>query len=353
MNLSTRDYLEVVRSYFPPPLISLAHASLIAQIAEVLPLSSNFGFECKLYEASPEADFLVAVIPSDGSLKLWADPASLSRLPDDADSSWKAIQSVLSDWSRENDLQAVHDAWLEFDVPSGYTGPPSPSFFFGFDDEHARNYPELTLQLIPRLLGRPLEESRRRKLQTCFDRLPQDALIFQVGLMLPRAKQDIRLCTRRIRPAEIPMYLERIGWPGSLERVRKLVKEIDPFVDGINADFSIGDDIDPVIGLECVVLDGPEAKAKVTAFIDHLVAEGACLREKGDAIFEWLGYATEQSDPSRWPAHLLKGSEAMGPDILSTFARTLNHIKIGFQPNGPLAAKVYLGVRHFWARRPN
>ena len=67
MPLSTLDYLAVVAPYIPPDMVSAENVAVISHVAAALPPSSNFGLECKLGNQAPEADFLVTVIPSDGS----------------------------------------------------------------------------------------------------------------------------------------------------------------------------------------------------------------------------------------------------------------------------------------------
>ncbi len=353
MKLTTQDYLRVVSPCLPSRLISSQYVAWISRVAEVLPPSSNFGFECSLASPVPAADFLVAVIPSDGSRSAWAGENPLAGPPPetDSDSAWKSVQRFLGAWSHEAALAPIHDTWLEFDIAEPGSNLPEPSFFFGFDDRADRNHPDLVVALVERLLTRPMGERRRQKLLSCFSALPENGLIFQVGLLLARPTDEIRLCTRWLARDEILSYLQRIGWGGSIAELSLLMTELAPLVDAISLDISVEDSVSGSIGLECTIHDQPEGRKRVDSFLQYLVARNACLPAKKEAIFEWLGFSTQESDESRWPTHLLKASRSSSVEGMSTFARTLNHIKISFESEKPVSAKAYLGVRHFWARR--
>jgi hypothetical protein len=350
---TTLDYLSLVAPYLSPCLVSGQSVARIASVAANLPLSSNFGFECKLGSDAPEADFLVAVIESDGSRAAWAGDNPLTCLAEEHCSTptWKKVRGLLTDWHQGmNGFDPIHDTWLEFDIEPHAARLPEPSFFFGFDDSVAVNYPELAEILVERLLERALSDRRRERLQICYAALPPRALIFQVGVMLSRSTDEVRLCTRGLTPEGIVQYLGQIGWPGQREELSSYLEHLVPLVDAISLDIAVGETILPQIGLECTIKSGAAGRVKLDSLLAALAASAACVPKKREALVCWLGYSTEHTDRPRWPAHLLKASMALGEDVVSSFARTLNHIKITYQPAAPITAKAYLGVRHFWAR---
>ena len=352
MRYTTLDYLNVVAAYLPARLVSAAAVAWAKTTAGLLPPSSNFIFECRLDSQAPDADFLVAVVAADGSRGAWAGENPLATLPALAGTHpiWRRVQQLLADWHRGADgLAPIHDGWLEFDIPPRGPAVPAPSFFFGFDETVTRSYPELVETLIERLLERPLSGGERHQLRACYAALPTGALIFEVGVMFARASAPLRLCTYGLPPQHIVTYLERIGWPGSSQELRRLIAELAPLADSVSLDFTLDEAVQPEIGLECCINDGPAARARLRALLGYLGATGACLDEKREALLSWPGYCTERSDRPRWPAHLLKASAAIGGGVLSTFARTINHLKVVHRPGDPVTAKAYLGVRHFWA----
>ncbi|MDA8018369.1 MAG: hypothetical protein MPN21_13085 [Thermoanaerobaculia bacterium] len=351
MSLSTRNYFEIVAPHLPPALVKPEHSARISRVAERLPPSSNFGFECHLGSSRADADFLVAVIEDDGSRAAWADGGAEVSAPEPLGkrSPWTVVGRFLADWHHNPRLSPIRDSWLEFDLPEGFHGVPEPSLFFGYSPGEPRNYPELSLELIERLRGCHLSASQRDLLSRCFAELPEGGVIFQVGLLLARPGDDVRLCIRRLSRVAILDYLEAIGWPGSRELLRLVLEELAAYVDGMNLDLSVSTTVRPAIGLECVISDG--SREKTRGLLGLLQRHGMCRRDKATVLFDWLGYSTEADDFDLWPAHLLKGSRSFGSEVMSTFARTLNHFKIGILPNRMVAAKAYLGVRHFWARR--
>jgi hypothetical protein len=49
-----------------------------------------------------------------------------------------------------------------------------------------------------------------------------------------------------------------------------------------------------------------------------------------------------------WPAALRQASQLLGGRSLSTFVRSLHHVKIVYRPGEPLEAKAYLAGNHHW-----
>ena len=356
MKLSTLDYLNLVTPYLPDSLVSPSAVVAIGELAALLPPSSNFGFECRLGTAASEADFLVAVIPTDGSLGAWAgaNPLAVALDAQPATPGWQKARDFFADWQRGfEEMKPINEAWLEFDTADGKgSGPLEPSFFFGFDPDQKTNHPELTLALLERLVEGGLSAERRQELLAYFSALPPQAVIFQVGVMLSRPSSEIRFCLRHMSPQEVLAYLDYFGWPGSLEELEKLMTELMARVDApLNLDISLqGGGIAPGIGLEIGRWDSRGGRARATAFMSYLISEKICLEEKARAILHWVGFSSEQTEGDRWPALLTKAARAMGPGVVSTFGRTLNHFKISYQKGQPVSAKAYLGGRHFWAQ---
>ncbi|MDY7228269.1 hypothetical protein [Hyalangium rubrum] len=350
MKYTTRDYLDIVAPHVPQRLIDVNSMNRLAELAATLPPSSNFGFECKLGSPAPTADFLIAVIASDGSRGAWAEEARQAR-GRRSHPAWEKVQRFLADWERsEGGFEPIYDTWLEFDMDGQDSEEPVPSFFFGFDHTRNDNYPDTTRTMVERLRAAPLPSAGLDTLSACFKELPQRAQVFQIGLMLSRPTDAVRLCIKRLTAEQIATYLSHIGWPGSVAVLQRQLESIAPLVDGMGLDLDIGQSVLPKIGIECSIRDGSDGRDKVKAFLERLSTEGYCTPGKGTAILEWLGLCTERTDRERWPAHLIKASEGLGPEVLSSFARTLNHIKINYESDQEIAAKAYLGVRHYWIR---
>lgn len=352
MRYATSHYLDVVRSYLPPPLVSSQAVSRVQAVAELLPPSSNFGFECRLGSAAPEADFLVAVIPSDGSRSAWLGENPLAVVPPQmrTDPTWAKVRDFFSAWVQK--YGNISDAWLEFDLEGTASNVPPPSIFFGSDQDGHQKHPDIALSALRLLLERPLPPAMQERLRACYAALPAESLLFQVGAMLARPTDAIRLCINRIHPEHVVGYLERIDWPGPSKQARQFVAELAPLVDRMGLDFDLSPaGVLPKFSLECALSGKDVGQVRLAMFLAHLVEKGLCLPNKAEALRQWLGYCTDRTDRPRWPAYLLKATHHLGPETMSTFARTLNHIKVTWAPGEPLVAKAYLGVRHFWVRR--
>jgi hypothetical protein len=170
--------------------------------------------------------------------------------------------------------------------------------------------------------------------------------------MLSRVFQGVRLYLAGVRLDSIPTYLDAIGWQGDRSEVRDLLPWLSPFFEKVELALDVGEAILPRVGMECHVFGSslPAAKAKWSAFLDVLVARGLCLPSKRDALLAWMGHAHARTLDGPWPADLRRRALAFGPDVSSVLTRTINHIKVVYQPGRPLEAKAYFNLLETWLR---
>jgi hypothetical protein len=250
----------------------------------------------------------------------------------------------------------VHNIWMEFDMDGKPASIPVPSLFLGSNllarrapACRSKRMPEhcawLTDQALPLLLGRPLDRSICRQVALCVNLLPAGARIFQVGLMLSRPTAVTRLCVRGLATAQIPEYLEAVGWEGARGEVEAIADKLAPLVERIDLDIDVGDHVMPKIGLECYPAQDLK---KLRAFMNYLVSGGLCVEPKADGLMRWAGLAHERVTPQMWPRDLLGISSFLGGRVESAFFRWLHHVKVVHVPGHPPAAKAYLAVHHQW-----
>lgn len=355
----------VVAPYISSQLISPAHLSHINQVARILPgaMTSFFGFECRLGESAPRADFLACINVADGGREILAGQHPTADLPATLFDHpvWQRVRQFSSHWADANSMlyEQADNVWIEFDVDGPPPTIPVPSLFFGpkgiqsqivslaHSDGAFHPHQWITQMALPLVLGDVLTPSTEQKLFECFDALPVNAEVFQIGVMLARKSDLVRLCVRDIAPTQIPAYLTRLGWPGEEGRLRTLMTELSSCVGSINLNFDVSDRILPKIGLECYFDIPSDPWAKLDRFLDHLVRTGLCRSEKRDALLAYIGQSCE-SNYELWPEHLRHTSRFLNSKFLSTFFRTLHHIKIVYQPDNVLEAKAYLAVNHCW-----
>lgn len=355
---SLTEYLKLVKPFVAEDLIDATSWDDIEAIAHQLPcqLTTFFGFECRLGVTAAKADFLLCVAVGelgqkvlDGSEHAAVFPEGLFNQP-----IWTQVQQFATHWQDPTSplYDNVSNIWLEFDVIENQQRTLVPSCFFGSgaivaDPDSASPHPWVTQTAIPLLRGRPLSPQLEQVLFRCINALPPGAHVFQVGLMLSRPTEMVRLCLRGIAGGQLVDYLQQIGWPGDASALQAHVMELATFVDRVDLDLDIGEvGIAPKIGLECYLFQQPKFQPKWQKFLDYLVATGLCLPQKRDGLLAYPGHVREKNYRDQWPSHLLNLSKFLGSNHESVFMRGLHHIKLAYQEQAIHEAKAYCWVTH-------
>ncbi len=358
---SLTEYLRLVRSEVSPQLISPENWSNINAITQFLPsaITSFFGFECRLGVKEAQGDFLICADAAEAGRKVLADDnysINLPRLLRDHPV-WRHIRNFSTQWDTDTSplYEKVRNVWLEFDVNGPPATIPIPSCFFG--PEAIYSNPPLRGDLshphqwviktaLKLLLDRDLPSLVERQLLNCFDLLPTEAYVFQIGVMLARKSDLVRICIRNISPEQILDYLTQINWPGSVSDLKAILTKLSSLVERIDLDLDVGEFIFPKIGLECYLSKQPKYEPRWQLFLAYLVETGLCIPQKRDALLVYPGCIRERSNGELWPSGLLKLSKFLGPHYERVFFKGLHHIKVVYQPQIPLEAKAYLSVSH-------
>lgn len=365
---SFEEYLRPVAASVPPALISPSAFSDINSVARVLPATlayNMFVFECHLGEKAPRADFSVLAKASYGRGSL-AGLHPTSTLPARlmTEPIWRRVVDFAVRWADPSSplYRTVNNAWLEFDVDGVAPAIPIPSVFIGLRPScqaGARGVayePNLdgyiaTIETVIQLLsGNELAPRKREMLSDCFRALRSSEHVFQVGLMLSRGTEAIRLCIKLRTVGRTVEYLAGVGWPCSEADVLSVLEPIARLVDRVYLDIDVGETVHRKIGFECY-FDGnkqPKAEPRWGVFLDSLVRDGLCTTDKRNALLVYPGYVNENTEGIPWPRALRRASQMRGGRSLSTFIRSLNWVKIVYQPGDGLEAKAYLTVNHHW-----
>jgi hypothetical protein len=75
---------------------------------------------------------------------------------------------------------------------------------------------------------------------------------------------------------------------------------------------------------------------------------GLCTPEKREALLVYPGYVDETTATVPWPEAPRRASRLLDGRSLSTFVRSLHHVKISYQPGERPEAKAYLAANHHW-----
>lgn len=207
------------------------------------------------------------------------------------------------------------------------------------------------IQQILELLQKAPNPAIITKIQHCLQALPESASLASIGVWLARSHQAVRLTIKEIQFEQLADYLEQIGWNHPIAPLTAYTSTLTPFVDTLALAIDLDPTLHPKIGLECFATKDFQNQKRWQALIDHLVQTGLCTPAKRNALLDWSGFTQQIDCPNLWPANLTYGDLLTGSNAISFFWRRINHIKLVYQPEQPLAAKAYLAFGHCWMNR--
>jgi len=356
------SHLKKAEPYLSKKLVSSKNFSDIQLISQIFPsfLTSFLGFECHLGDKKPRADWAFAIsgvgpdrqvftqLLSDGNF-----PEVLLKTPE-----WRRISNFAKEWADNNSNlnDKIQCFWLEFDMPDEQNGVPIPSVFFGPTKKHTyskgkniSDFKWLTETAIPLLKGQEVPKEVKQKINESLSKMPEETSLFQIGTMLSRENQMVRLHINKIKPEQIIPYLKQIGYEEKDDGLEILIDEIKDKADRFVLSFDVKENgIGPRIGIELSYSsDLFQEEKRWDNLLDYLVEKGICLEEKREALLNYTG-AEENHDFS---GAVLKpvstSADYLDKINKSTMVRYINHVKIVYNPNKKLEAKAYPAVRLF------
>jgi hypothetical protein len=338
--------IEMVAPRLHPALVCRDNVDSILAIARVLPSWQCAGFECRLGDPAPRADFGVHLrrthgIPIDGELLGEGGP-----LDSDPGEAWQRLRRFAHAWSGRQSiiLQAVPAVSLEFDVHNPRAARvAAPSIFFsirfgsgrpGRSNAGAVNACRAVVQAVLEALGVDAADAGH-KLEDCFRVLLPRVSFLQFGVWLARSVNTFRICAPGLRLHDIHAVVHALRWSGPSDAYESQWRGLLQFGDTGALHLDVGSEVSPQLGVE---VNFGEASASLnphdpedTRFFDYLVANDLCLPEKRDAVLSWVG-------------GFRLGHRGSGADTAPLFLRTISHVKLVFQPDQAPQAKAYLAV---------
>lgn len=331
--------LERLEPHFPTALISPESLPELRRVARLFPTFAVdfFGFECRLGAGGPGlADCALNLTP-DGARLLAGRHPSFPQLPvEGQNGAWTRLQSFYRQWgdTRQPPYADAGCTWLEFDTSAG---APLPNLLFGYwpRQSDSQRPPEWLIDtILPLLLGNTPSPKLRSNLLACLDARPPETGDFQVGFMLSRPLQAVRLCLFDLPAGEVFPYLERIGWGGSRDELASALDTFRPHADFLGLHLDVGEAVYPHIGIEPNYVAGcwtrqPQTEPRWHGLFEELLRLGLMTPGQRSALLGWTGHQ-----------RVLLGGE----DFL--LLRGLSHLKIVLRPNAGAVAKVYFGISH-------
>jgi hypothetical protein len=308
-------------------------------------MTSLFGFECRLGQEEPAADFLVRV----GTAPEEWPVLELHAVGCDGET-WRHIGAVLSERAKPSSpfSAMLQNLWLEYDLAGPMNTASTPSVFFGTNRLVRKAETEWASELVARLRGEPLSAASRQTVNELVAVLPEAAKLFQVGVMCSRPRAPLRVCVIGQGLSEVCTFLAAVRWPGEWPLVAEVLGQFTPVIDYVALDLDILDDgrLAPRLGIELYQRTNSDLSHRMVELINRLTDANLCLPQKSVGLLAWCGITHERRYGDLWPAGLLRLKALRGGSESSTFCRWLHHVKIVLEPNAPPAAKAYLAVSH-------
>jgi hypothetical protein len=344
MKYSLQDYVNLITPYLSDELVSQQVLKSIQQVAQLLPPLSPTLLECRLEADRSQVDLSVGLQPMKFPIaeQLIAHPF------------WQQLDDFCQDWTTANSLlaEAVEDIWLEFDLDGELDAVKVACWFFSLQGEIFQHKDAAALskllELVALLQKCPVDELRSNLIRRCVRELPECVGIGQIGAMLTRQGEPLRLNVNGLSATAIPAYLARVQAEAIDPELVKILDCFSHLTDRIVLCFDVEARIGARIGLECYLDKQPQKEPRWAEFLDLLVETNVCTLAKRDALLSWPGLIQQKDVRDGWPINLQQLEPLMDRSNISVFWRTINHIKLVYQPNRPLEAKAYLAFGHRW-----
>ena len=219
------------RRFIPSELVAgQGWDRLVRRVGELpgWPVLNRVFFEFGLGDPAPVADFSVRVLPGHPGLpghfvnrgktaRQNAAAAALGRFLSEAADARAESVSALS--ARFNDIM------LEYDIARIETeASPDPGLFLGLRpaaspvDSDVGSPVDVVAELT-NAVGWNDDADERRVVERIVNALPPGGRLDHVGAMPGRSFRAVRVIVNGIALEEMPVFLERAGWPGSVRNV--------------------------------------------------------------------------------------------------------------------------------------
>ncbi len=323
-----RPILDLIERRVPDALIDRQGWSAIAERTADLPrlaAESSVGFETRLQDPRPAADFFVWIRPSGrfGEYLLHADDGG-GRAPIGPE----AIRRL----RRAGSTLARRVPWLilEYDVVDAPPGSAlAPGVFLTDIPPIPQDEWNPIADILDLATRRTECREERRMLAALAGAVPPGGRIAHLGAMPDRRPRTLRALVKT-DPQQTPGFLRQIGWPGAIREFERTVEPMRRLIAGwsVACDVTSGA-VAPQLGIELFLhgLWPALTAADWHPLLERLEAESLCRPEKAAALRAEIPPRTVIDE---------RGVRVMRTGI--------NHIKLTLRADGTIGCKAYLGV---------
>jgi hypothetical protein len=172
-------------------------------------------------------------------------------------------------------------------------------------------------------------------LQSLVASLPNEAQLFQVGMMASRSQPVVRGCVNRIAAQDVASWLADLNWPGDTAVLTELLHTLAPRLQSlaVDVDFTAAG-VAAKVGLECYMDWANADPNQWLPLLDYLAGLQLCVPSKQRGILAFPGTNRLLSSQQ----HTMCGI------IYPLLIHNIHHLKLSVMNNRIVEAKAYLGV---------
>lgn len=349
-NIQPKDYLDIVSSTIPKDLISEDNYEEIKNIAGNFRggLTSFFGFEASLMDSQPRSDYLFAISSKFNEREELLTILERNGLPESLLEKrvWTNVKTFTKKWAEKDTIinKNILGLWFEFDASNTERDAKIPGIFtHTISIKKDSDIKWVVDDLLPLIKGKEASSKLKSNVTDCVRKLPGNSSIYQIGIMLQRECNDIRLVIKRINHNEIIPYLKSIGWDDNSGKIQTLIKKLEKCCSRIVLHISVGENVDKKIGLECSFYpEETNQNEKWRKFFDFLVKNDYSKPDKIESILNFPGVEYDYGI-SEDEEIITKMTEN---PLSKKMIRFISHVKISYEPDSKIKSKAYFGVRN-------
>ena len=336
--------LTQLRAFIPRALIDGPGWQRLLGRVGALPgaeVASCCGFEFRLNEAAPAADFFVPLASGRALTQHYIRQGKAARPGSAAALARYLVRHGQSDSSGTGwTLGTI----LEYDVAEVRPGQhPAPSVFLKLRRTrrpdgavHYHCTPRVLTATLAQAVGWTTDTGEQGAVERVFSALPAGGEVTHVGAFPDRASRAIRLIIKGIEAANLPALLERLRWRGSIRTVTAILTDLRERLPHVRLSVDVAaQGLSPRLGLEMYLEDkwDQEFDKWLTTgrhdwrpIIERLVGQGWCLPEKAQGLLAWCAL-----------------DRVYGREGVFLVYKGINHIKLTIEDSG-VHAKAYAGL---------
>jgi hypothetical protein len=239
----------------------------------------------------------------------------------------------------------IDEIWLEVDHNAS---TDVPSVFGRISDAlTGAERQDAALRLMA-ALGMESRAAQQAAITRCFEACAHPARVSHLGVMLSRAGAPLYLVIDGVALADATGFLDSLGWPGSATLAQRRIDRLCAYFDRIRLTVTIGDTVEPGLGLECFVGTQDRFDPRWRSVLDRLVVEGLCDPRQRDRMLAWPAAIAPHSAAAAWPDALVIDALARSPAEIGWLDCRISHVKVSLHDDRPERAKGYLGFVGVW-----